>query len=153
MKKSDMQCFLLDLTTELKLMIIDELLWYKAPTYNPYSIKSYDVAPYFNKFSDEESEKRFDRDTRIHRNFINWSCTSSFFRNLLALYIFKNVKLVNSQKSGSSLTAIVKSTHNTHVKELHFVGFAHKNPFSVADTFSDTEIVFPDRVPAILCDL
>ncbi|MCJ1469004.1 hypothetical protein MMC07_007636 [Pseudocyphellaria aurata] len=72
----------------------------------------------------------------IYHDLINWSCIHSYFRNLLAPYIFKTVKLVNDEKNGASLDAVARSPHYVHVENLHFIGSA---PDEASDEESDGE--------------
>ena len=90
----------------------------------------------------------------IHHDLTNWSSTCSYFRNLLAPEVFKNIKLANNEKSGSSLHIVAKSQHNVHVKELRFIGSvlsdAYREP---AASFSDTERIFPPCVDGLMSEL
>ena len=75
------------------------------------------------------------------------------FCNLLAADIFKTVKLVNDERSGSSLNTVAMSLHNVHVKELHFIGSALGDVHRKQAAFSDTERILPRGVDALLCNL
>ncbi|MCJ1465221.1 acrosomal vesicle protein 1 [Pseudocyphellaria aurata] len=72
----------------------------------------------------EDLKARREQDERIivYYDLIEWSCVHSYFRSLLAPYIFKTVKLVNDEKSGASLDAVARSPHCVHVEKLHFIG-------------------------------
>ncbi|MCJ1465619.1 hypothetical protein MMC07_004238 [Pseudocyphellaria aurata] len=73
---------------------------------------------------DLKARAELDESFIIYHDLINWSCLHSYFRNLLAPHIFKTVKLVNDEKSGASLDAVVRSPHCVHVETLHFIGSA-----------------------------
>ena len=88
---------------------------------------------------EDKQEERINTD----HDLINWSCTCFYFRNLLAPKIFKAAKLVNHEKSGSSLNAVAKSPHNVHVKDLHFIGSALGPCHSKEAALSDTEGILP----------
>ena len=119
-----MDCNLLQLPAELLRMIFKELR------------------------SDDVIEDYMEPDLVDHP-LINWSCTCSYFRNLLAPNIFKSVKLVNSEKSGSSLDTVAQSQHNVHVKELHFIS----GVLAEEAAFSDAEGIFPGCVDGLVSDL
>ena len=131
-----MHCKLLDLAAELQLMIIEE------------PRQDEDIEALADYEDDDHHEE-----IKIHHDLINWSYTSSYFHNLLAPYIVKTVKLLNGEKSGSSLNPAAKSPHNAHIKELRFIGSAFGNARSEEATFSDTEGILPGSVKALLCDL
>lgn len=124
-----MKCNLLHLPTELQLQVIKELL------------------------GDDDQKENEEEPTKVFHDLINWSCTCSFFRGLIAPYIFKTCKLVNQEKSGSSLNAVANGPHNIHVKELYFMGPAFGNANSEQAAPTDTEGIFPRSVDALLCDL
>lgn len=63
-----------------------------------------------------------DDEFMYHYDLMSWACTSSYFRNLLAPYVFKSVKLRNDDKSGESVTALLKGPYGVLVKELYFIG-------------------------------
>ncbi len=124
-------------------MIIEELL------------RDEDIEAHANdgKKDNDDHKGKKDEEIKIYHDLITWSCTSSYFRNLLAPYIFKTAKLVNDEKSGSSLNSVAKSPHNVHIKELHFIGSALGDAHSEDAAFSDTERILPGSVHALLCDL
>ena len=101
-----MACSLVDLSDELHLNIIQQLLIHEELIHE----KSL------------EGEQDRDDDFQYHRDLMNWSSTSQYFRNLLAPYIFKSVKLRNDEKSGASVHAVLKSPHGALVKEIYFLG-------------------------------
>lgn len=86
---------------------------------------------------------------------MNWSSTSSYFRNLLAPYIFKTVKLINNDKSATSLDALANGTRNALVKELYFIspalGDAHSH--SKESAFLYTNGILSRTAEALLYDL
>lgn len=122
-----MPCSLLGLPAELYRMIIEDLLRHKK-TKKHHELVNID-------------------------HLINWSCTCSYLRNLLAPEIFKAAILVNDEKSGSSLSAVAKSPHNVHLKDLHFIGSAPGSCYSADPAYSDTEGILPRSVDALLCNL
>ncbi|MCJ1262380.1 hypothetical protein MMC22_002250 [Lobaria immixta] len=124
-----MHCNLPQLPAELLRMIIGELLRW------------------------DDGEKFVGEPVTIYHSLINWSCTCSYFRHLLAPHIFKSVKLVNKENSGSSLIKVAKGQHNVHVKELYFVGSALGDVHSEATAFTDTEGIFPRYVRDLICEL
>ena len=102
---------LVDLSDELHLNIIQELLKHDALLHE----KSLEPD------QDQDHQER-DDEFQYHLDLMNWSCTSQYFRNLLAPYIFKRIKLCNDEKSGASVNAVLKSLHGTLVKEIYFLG-------------------------------
>lgn len=102
---------LVNLSDELHLKIIYELL-------------KHDEFLHEKSLEPDPHQDRQDRDDEFqyHRDLMNWSCTSVYFRNLLAPYILKTVKLRNDEKSGASVDAILKSRHGDLVKEMYFLG-------------------------------
>ena len=114
-----MHCFLIELSDELYLKIIHELLKHDQLLYD----KSMEPDPH---------QGRQDRDDEFqyHHDLMNWSCTSRYFRNLLAPYIFETIKLRNDEKSGASVDALLKGPHGDLVKEIYFLG-------NIPDTYDD----------------
>ena len=51
---------------------------------------------------------------------ISWSCTCSAYRLQLAPYIFKDIRLCNTEKSGTSVKAIIEGHLAKHVKKLRY---------------------------------
>lgn len=90
---------------------------------------------------------------RIHIDLIHWSSTCSFFRDLFAPDVFRVVKLINDEKSGSSLDAVSRSRHRSHVKELHSIGSTLGPAHGHKTAFSDTKGILPGSVVAVLSDL
>lgn len=136
----NMHCHLLDLPVELQLKIIQEL------------VRDEDIRAHANDYDVNDIEKQ-DEPIKIYHDLINWSCTSSYFRNLLAPDVFKITKLVNNEKSASSLSTLAKSPHRIHLKELYFIGFALGHTYSEEAAFSDTEGILPRSVDALLRNL
>ena len=139
-----MHCNLIELPVELLLAIIKELR-------RDEHIRVRTNDKKWKVYGADIPEKP-DKSVKIYHDLIHWSCTCSYFRNLLAPDIFKTVKLVNDEKSGSSLNIVAKSQHNVHVKELYFIGSALCNPRSKA-AFSDTEGILPYSVYGLICEL
>lgn len=106
-----MPCSLVDLSDELHLNIIQELL-------------KLDELLHDKSLEPDPGHGRQDRDDEFqyHRDLMSWSCTSQYFRNLLAPYIFKSIKLCNDEKSGASVDLVLKSPHGALVKEIYFLG-------------------------------
>lgn len=140
---SNMQCDLLDLPVELKLMIVEELLRDEHVEVHPNDDTQ--LENYHKEIQDEP--------IKIYHDLINWSCTCSHFRNLLVPRILKTVRLVNSEKSGCSIDTLAKSPHIVHVQSLHFIGSALGDTHKEEPAFSDTEGIFPRSVGAVLCNL
>ena len=139
-----MHCPLLNLSFELYLIVIKELL-------RDEYIGAYASGGITNDDNhDDDLNEKHNKEIKFPHDLISWSCTSSYFRNLLAPHIFKTVTLRNDQKSGSSLNALAKSAHKAHVKELYFIGFVDR---SEEAAFPDTERIFPRSVDALLGDL
>ncbi|MCJ1271042.1 hypothetical protein MMC22_010941 [Lobaria immixta] len=138
-----MHCNLLSLPAELQLKIIEEL------------VRDEDIKTHVNdgEWGGENYVEKQDEPIKIYPDLINWSATCSFFRNLLAPHIFKTVKLLNDEKSGSSLNSVARSPNSVHVKELHFIGSALGSAHDKEAAFFDTEGILPRSVEAILCDL
>lgn len=130
---------LLDLPVELQLKIIEVLL----------QDKDSEAHVDDGKKDDDDHDDKEEEPIKIYHDLISWSCTCSYFRNLLSPDIFKTVKLVNDNNSGFSLYAVAKSPHNIHVKNLHFIGSAPSQEV----VFPDSEMVLPRSVEALLSDL
>ena len=129
---STMCCNLLDLLIELYLKIIQEIIR--------------------NKHIDAHTGKQ-DKPIGISFDLVYWSSRYLCFCNLLALGIFKTVKLVNDKNNDSSLNVLAKSLHNIYVKELHFLDFSLKSIYSKEFIFSDIEETLASSVNELLCDL
>ena len=118
-----MHCFLVDLSDELHLKIIHQLLKHDQLLHD----KSMEPDPY-------EGRQDRDDDFQYRRDLMNWSSTSRYFRNLLAPTIFRNIKLRNDEKSGASVDALLKSPYGDLVKEIYFLGSI---PPGMADSHDD----------------
>lgn len=142
-------CFFVQLPDELHLMIIHELLNHDQLLHD------------WSLWEQDFDQGRQDRDDEFqyHRDLMNWSCTSRYFRNLLAPYIFKDIKLRNDEKSGASVAALLNGPHGDLVKGLYFLGNVpdrYLNPF--CDEVEEEEeesviITLPPVVDSILSDL
>ena len=89
---------------------------------------------------------------------MNWSCTSSYFRNLLAPYVFKSVKLRNDEKSGESVSALLKGPFGALIRELYFIGTIPPEAAKETDeanekSYEASNITLPPIVSSILSDL
>ena len=154
---------LVDLSDELHLNIIQELLDHDMVVHQ----KSLEPKPKWNH------QKRND-EFQSHRDLMNWSCTSPYFRNLLAPYIFSSIKLRNDEKSGASVDAVLKGPHGALVKEIYFLGTIppgmafpdddgkddepvdegfHKDSDGAEEEEKPITITFPPIVDTLLSDL
>lgn len=106
-----MHCSLVDLSDELHLKIIQELLEHDQLLHEKSLPKEGEL-----DYTDRDDEFQY------HGDLMNWSCTSLYFRNLLAPYIFTSIKLRNDEKSGASVDALLKGRHGAFVKEIYFLG-------------------------------
>ena len=106
-----MHCSLVDLSDELHLKIIQELLEHDQLLHEKSLPKQ-----------GESGYRDRDDEFQYHGDLMNWSCTSLYFRNLLAPYIFTSIKLRNDEKSGASVDALLKGRHGALVKEIYFLG-------------------------------
>lgn len=106
-----MSCSLVNLSDELHLKIIHELLKHDELLHQ----KSLEPDP-------QQDPQDRDDEFQYHRDLMNWSCTSQYFRNLLTPYIFRSIKLRNDEKSGASVDAVLRGPHGDLVRELYFLG-------------------------------
>ena len=142
---------LIDLQPELQLTIADAL----APDYT--GLHDDDVQPRY----DADGRSVPSRDSRIRNreresqtNILNWSCTSKYFRVLLASYVFKSVILRNTAKSGASLDAVAEHPElGKYVREVRFIGYAPGDVRREDPAFGDTEHVLPQSVADLLSNL
>ncbi len=104
---------LVDLSDELLLNIIQELLKHDELFHE----KLFEPNPHYC-IDDHDGDDEF----QYHQDLMSWSCTSRYFRNLLAPYIFSSIKLRNDDKSGASIDTLLKSPHGDLVKEIYFLG-------------------------------
>ena len=102
---------LVDLSDELHLKIIQELLKHDQLLHE----KSLEPDP-------QMGEQDRDDEFQYHRDLMNWSCTSRYFRSLLAPYIFRKIKLRNDEKSGASVGAVLGGSQGDLVREIYFLG-------------------------------
>lgn len=87
---------------------------------------------------------------RWHRDLMCWSNVSSYFRSLLAPYIFTSITLRNKEAIGASINLIAQSEYRHYVKYFYFVGTA---PGTYDEGFEDVEGIFPDVVESALANL
>jgi hypothetical protein len=59
-----------------------------------------------------------------HHAIHDWSSTCSFYRALLAPYVFETVSLRNDEESTTTVLRIARGPYREHVKNLFFAGFA-----------------------------
>lgn len=155
-----MYCYLLDLPVEIQLMI-KELLRDEDVNAHTHAGKTNDSDDDDDDDDDDDNDnddddtpnEKQDEPINSYHDLLNWSCTCSYYRNLLAPSIFKSATLVNHEKSGASLSAVGKSPHHIFVKELHFIGSALGDAHRGEAGFSDVEGIFPRSVDAALRDL
>ena len=121
---------LLDLSDELLLNIIQELLKHDELFHK----KSLEPAQFFDLHNQDD-------EFQYHPDLMSWSCTSRYFRNLLAPYIFSSIKLRNDDKSGASVDALLKSPHSDLVKEIYFLGTIPRNTADPDDNDEDDEFL------------
>ena len=142
---------LIDLQPELQLLIADAL----GPDYT--GLHDDDVQPIHDSNGQHtlsRDSKCSDRESESQRNILNWSCTSKYFRQLLASYVFKIVTLRNTEKSGASLDTISEHPEfGKHVREVRFVGYAPGDARREDPAFGDCEHILPQRVEDLLSDL
>lgn len=90
---------------------------------------------------------------------MNWSCTSSYFRNLIAPYIFRSIKLRNEERSGRAVTALLRTRHASLIRKLYFIGTSRKaiekdeEAEDEEDKFLGVENSLPRIVFALLSNL
>lgn len=137
-----MHCNLLNLPAEVHLEIIKELL----------QDENIDTHTNHGQRDENGFSEKHEKPVKIYRDLINWSCTCSYFRSLLAPNIFKTTKLVNDEKSGSSLIAVAKGPHTIHVKELYFIGSVLRRPH-IRVAPSNSGGILPYNVDTLLRDL
>lgn len=123
-----MHCSLFDLSDDLLLHIIQELLYHDELLHQ----KSLEPHP-------EYGPPQRDDEFQHHRDLMNWSCTSAYFRNLLAPYIFRDVKLRNDEKSGASVKALLKSPYGDLVRNIYFLGTIPSDTANPGDHDDDDE--------------
>ncbi|KAJ4381477.1 hypothetical protein N0V86_002836 [Didymella sp. IMI 355093] len=89
---------LLSLSAELKLNIIEQLNFSSRDLTSTYTVPT------------------------PSRDLLNLGRVSSVFRALTAPFVFRDITLLNDEKIGSSVSAILDSTQARHVRSLHYVG-------------------------------
>lgn len=121
-----------------------------------------DVLPEYDQNGQDSRSRDLqvrDREQESMRNLINWSCTSKYFRSLLATRVFHTVILRNEEKSAASIEAIAaRLEYVNHVKELQFIGSAPGDANCNAGddddaAFRDTENILPEKVKDLLINL
>ena len=151
-----MPCSLVDLSTELQLNIVEELLRHTHVDNSKNADGESQEDPYnYNQEKPDERQKRKEREQKENRvqDLRNWSCTSQFFREFLAPYIFETITLRNNNKSGASVDALSKSRCSEHIKELNYIGSAPGDAHRDEPIWSDTVAILPDSVNTLLSDL
>ena len=142
---------LIDLQPELQLTIADAL----GPDYT--GLHDDDVQPKYDtngEYAPSRDSKNSDRESASQKDILHWSCTSKYFRRLLASYVFKNVILRNKENSGTSLDAIAKHPElGKYVREVRFVGYAPGDARTEDPAFGDTEHILPQNVADLLSNL
>lgn len=100
---------------------------------------------------DENNKPQHDKLDNLN-HLMKWSSTSSYFRNLLAPYIFQSVELRNEEKCGASLVALANGKHAHLVKIMNFFGSAplDQNEGDLDVTVSE---VFPGSAAQVLSNL
>ena len=131
----------LSLSAELKLNIIEQL--------KPSNIKrsKYDAIEQLDHDPEPDSLV-----FTIPKDIVNLSQVCRAFRVLTAPTRFRDIVLLNDEKSGSSVSAILRSTNARHVKTLHYVGIKSMpdEGGSLEDPSPDD---FPDSVKSVLSGL
>lgn len=142
---------LIDLQPELQLTIADAL----GPDYT--GLHDDDVQPKYDangSHAPSRDRRSRDRERESQINIFNWSCTSIYFRALLASYVFKIVTLCNKGKSGASLDAVAEHPElGKYVREVRFVGYAPGDARREDPAFGDTEHILPQSVADLLSNL
>jgi hypothetical protein len=90
-----------------------------------------------------------------HRAISEWSSTCSFYRTLLAPYVFETVSLRNDEACATTVLLIARGPYSKHVKNLVYTGVA-SDCVSGGYEFLDSQIidnVFPSLVDEILSGL
>jgi hypothetical protein len=86
-----------------------------------------------------------------HAAILEWSSTCSFYRSLLAPYVFGTVSLHNDEKCVSALFRIARGPYSEHVKRLVYSGF--RNCASDKYDYHTFRSVFPSLVNEVLSEL
>ena len=142
---------LIDLQPELQLTIADAL----GPDYT--GLHDDDVQPKYDANGEKAPSRdrnRRDRERESEIDIFNWSCTSKYFRALLASYVFKTVTLCNKEKSGASIAAVAEHPElGKYVEGVRFVGYAPGDARREDPAFEDTEHILPQIVADLLSNL
>ncbi|KAK0512967.1 hypothetical protein JMJ35_004984 [Cladonia borealis] len=80
----------------------------------------------------------------------NLSRTSTFLYKFLSSYLFRNITLRNSAKSGQAVQYLCSTSQIANIKTLHFKG---KTPAKEEEDFRTFESIFPAEVNDILSNL
>jgi hypothetical protein len=90
-----------------------------------------------------------------HRDVCEWSSTCSFYRTLLAPYVFETVSLRNDEACATTVLRIAQGPYSKHVKNLVYTGFASEFVSDGCDFLDSQTIdtVFPSLVDGILSGL
>ena len=143
-----MPCRLIDLALEIQTKIADELL---NDTKNCSEDSERDEKdPYYcrlEKPDEKAARHRWERKKLRIQDLMNWSCTSVFFRDMLAPYIFETISLRNEDRSGSSVTTLSQSRHSKLVRKLMYAGSIPKK------IYRNTTGILPDSVATLLSNL
>lgn len=99
----------------------------------------------------------------------SWSCTCSFYRHLLAPYLFRSIVLRNYETNASSVHLLSNSQYKGCVEELHYTAAGEctddhdfkwkywtgetRGEFGNSDAVTGPEEVFHDIVHTVLSDL
>jgi hypothetical protein len=89
-------------------------------------------------------------------DLLNLSGVCKEFRTLVFPYLFKSVTLLNEEKSGSSVLAVLHSAHAEHVRILHYIGIMAmpESPDSREGPLVEPSPEhFPDSVEQVLSSL
>lgn len=86
---------------------------------------------------------------------LNFSRVCKALRNITLPYLFRDVTLLNDEKSGSSVLAIVNQPYVEHVRSLHYIGVVAMTESGVTDNLSETPAPehLPDSVQDVLSNL
>ena len=145
---------LVDLPPEIQLKITDELL---QDTDDSSEDSECEEGVLYNrpleKPEDKANRHKWERQKRRLQDLMNWSCTSVFFRDMLAPYVFEVVNLSNKDSVSSSVIALSQSRHNKYVQQLIYTGTAPGDAHRDEKEYTDTAAIFPNSTASILSDL
>lgn len=80
------------------------------------------------------------------QDLLSISRVCKVFRSLALPFLLRNITLLNEQKSGSHVLAVLESARAVHVRNLHFVGIM-EIPLSPENRGEDERSPFPDDLP------